>query len=295
MSSGNLTADRRFTVAQSLRADGDFAGAADVIGQALDLAPDWPEGRFALAEALADAGRPDEAAAAYAAYLTVDPTDSMGAGARLTLLGAAPTPGALPPAYITRLFDEYAPRFEAALVERLAYRAPALLRDAVSRVWPQPFGRAFDLGCGTGLAGAAFRDLAAWLGGADLSPAMVKKAEAKKIYDHLETGDMSTALTALAEPCDLIIAADVLVYVGELLPSFTAVRQKLVPGGIFAFTLQWAASGDYVLGREQRYSHGRAYVEHCADAADFEIALIEDAITRQEAGADVPGLLAVLV
>jgi predicted TPR repeat methyltransferase len=294
MSSGNLTADRRYAYAQSLLAQGDAAGAAEVIGQALELAPDWAEGRFALAEALAEAGKSAEAAAAYRAYLALDPADSRGAAPRLTLLGAAPAPAGLPPAYVTRLFDEYAPRFDATLIERLNYRGPELLKAAVTRVWPGLFSRVFDLGCGTGLSGAAFRDVTEWLGGADLSPAMVKKAEAKKIYDHLEAGDMSAALLALDEPCELVIAADVFVYVGELTELFAAVRRKLVPGGVFAFTVQRADDGDYSLGREQRYSHSRAYIERCADAADFEIALLEDVVTRQEAGKDVPGLVAVL-
>ncbi len=295
MSSGNLTADRRFATAQTLRAEGDFAGAADVIGQALELAPGWAEGHFALAESLADSGRPEDAAAAYRAYLVLDSKDSMGAAARLTLLGAAPTPAGLPPAYIARLFDEYAPRFDSALTDRLNYRGPQVLKEAVTRAWPQSFSRVFDLGCGTGLSGAAFRDVAGWLGGVDLSPAMVKKAEAKKIYDHLEASDMSAALLALVEPCELILAADVLVYVGDLAEVFATVRGKLVPGGLFAFTVQRAESGDYALGREQRYSHSRAYIERCADAADFEVALMEDVVTRQEAGKDVPGLVAVLV
>ncbi len=295
MSSGNLTADRRYDYAQSLRADGDFSAAAELIGQALELAPNWAEGRFAFAETLADAGRSEEAAAAYRAYLTVDPGDSMGAAARLTLLGAAPTPANLPAAYVTRLFDEYAPRFDAALTERLNYQGPALLKEAVTRVWPRPFSRVFDLGCGTGLSGAAFRDVAAWLGGVDLSPVMVKKAEAKKLYDQLEAGDMGTALAMLNEQCELILAADVLVYVGDLAPLFALVRDALIPGGLFAFTVQRADAGDYVLGREQRYSHSRAYIERCADAADFEIALIENVVTRQEAGKDVRGLAVVLV
>ncbi len=295
MSSGNLTADRRYDYAQSLRAEGDFSAAAELIGQALELAPNWAEGRFAFAETLADAGRAEDAAAAYQAYLAVDPADSMGAAARLTLLGAAPTPAHLPSAYVTRLFDEYAPRFDAALTERLNYQGPALLKEAVTRVWPRPFSRVFDLGCGTGLSGAAFRDATAWLGGVDLSPVMVKKAEEKKIYDHLEAGDMGTAVASLDDPCELILAADVLVYVGDLAPLFALVRDALVPGGLFAFTVQRAGSGDYALGREQRYSHSRAYIERCADAADFEVALIEDVVTRQEAGKDVPGLLAVLV
>ena len=295
MPSGNPTADRRYAYAQSLRAEGDAAAAADVIAQALELAPAWAEGRFALAEALAEANQVEAAAAAYRAYLAVDAGDSMGAAVRLTLLGAAPAPAQLPPAYVARLFDEYAPRFDAALTERLQYRGPTLLKEAVSRVRPGGFSRVFDLGCGTGLSGAAFRDAADWLGGVDLSPVMIKKAGAKKIYDHLKAGDMTAALAALDRPCDLILAADVLVYVGDLAALFAAVRAKLTRGGLFAFTVQRADGGDYVLGREHRYNHSRAYLERCARGAGFSIECLDDAVTRQEAGKDVPGLVAVLV
>ncbi len=295
MSSGNLTADRRYAYAQALRAEGDWAAAADMIAQALELAPAWAEGRFALAETLAESRQADAAIDAYRAYLAIDPQDSMGAAARLALLGADPAPAHLPPAYVARLFDEYAPRFDAALIERLGYRGPQLLKDAVLRTHPGRFARAFDLGCGTGLAGAAFRDTVDWLGGVDLSPAMVKKAQAKSIYDTLQTGDMGVALASLTQPCDLILAADVLVYVGDLAPVFAAVHDVLTQGGLFAFTVQRTDGASYVLGKEQRYSHSRAYIEAVARNTGFMVAMLENVTARQEAGKDVPGLLAVLV
>ena len=49
-----------------------------------------------------------------------------------------------------------------------------------------------DLGCGTGLAGLAFQPLAARLDGVDLSPAMIEKARARGIYDHLDVADLET-------------------------------------------------------------------------------------------------------
>ena len=295
MSSGNLNADRRYAYAQALRAEGDMTAAADMIAQALELAPAWAEGHFALAEALAESHQPEAAAKAYRAYLMIDPQDSMGAGARLALLGAAPTPTQLPPAYVARLFDEYAPRFDVALTERLGYRAPQLLKGAILRTRTGRFTRAFDLGCGTGLAGVAFRDVTDWLGGVDLSSAMIKKAQAKNVYDMLTTGDMGVALGALDQPCDLILAADVLVYIGDLTAVFAAVHDVLAPGGLFAFTVQRSDTAPYSLGTEQRYSHSRAYIETVARDTGFMISLLEDVSPRQEAGKDVPGLLAVLV
>lgn len=293
MSSGSLTADRRFAYAQGLAAESDFAAAAEVMAQALDEAPAWAEGRFTLAEMLAAAGDRAGAVAAYQAYLQIEPADSMGAAAKLALLGATGTPAALPDAYVQRLFDQYAARFDSALVEKLSYRAPELLRAAITAAAPgRRFARAFDLGCGTGLAGAAIRDLTAWLGGVDLSPAMVRAAEQKRIYDSLESGDMLKAVAALPQPCDLMLAADVLVYCGDIAPLFAVVAGKLT--GLFAFTVQRAEGGAFVLGPEQRFSHSRAYVIETAAKVGLKILTLENAVTRQEKGVDVPGLVAVL-
>lgn len=290
MSSGNLTADRRFTYAMMLRRDGDFDAAADVLRQTLELAPEWAEGRFTLAEVLAEGGRKYDAIEVYEYYLKADPADSMGAAGKIALL-MEKAPETLSAAFITRLFDQYAPRFEKALREHLKYKAPEILRAAVDAARPTgTFARVFDLGCGTGLAGAVFKDRAAWLGGADLSAAMVKGAEAKGIYDQLVVGDMLAALRE-TEPCELILAADVLTYFGDLAPVFAAVRGKL--DGLFAFTVQRCEEG-FALGPEQRFSHSRAYVEKAAANAGFKVLTLEDASSRQEKGKDVPGLIAVL-
>jgi predicted TPR repeat methyltransferase len=295
MSSGNLTADRRFAYAQMLRESGDAAAAADVIVQALELAPQWAEGRFALAETLADAGRTQDAVEAYRAYLARDPADSMGAAVRLALLAATPVPAALPGAYVQRLFDDYAPRFDAALTERLGYRAPEALRAAVAAVAPdRTFAAMLDLGCGTGLAGAAFRPMAKWLEGMDLSPRMIAEAERKHVYDQLAAGDMLTHMKTAHRRFDLIIAADVLVYVGALEDGLQAARKIIAPDGLFAFTVQRHDGAGYVLGAEHRYSHSRAYVEASARGAGFAVTRLDDGVFRQEKGVDVPGLLAVL-
>src|SRR5205085_510552 len=64
---------------------------------------------------------------------------------------------AMSPAYVRALFDQYAPRFDEAL-KGLAYGGPARLREADAKARPDiTFDHMLDLGCGTGLAGAAFR------------------------------------------------------------------------------------------------------------------------------------------
>ena len=149
--------------------------------QALERAPEWLAALFALGDASERLGRRDAAAEAFRNAIAADPSDPFGAAARLALLGASETPEGLPRAYVTRLFDDYAPRFEAHLVGALAYRGPALLIEALDAVAPgRRFASALDVGCGAGLMGVAIRDRVVRLEGVDLAPAMVAKAGAAR-------------------------------------------------------------------------------------------------------------------
>lgn len=296
MSCCDRAAHRRLEFGLALVAEGDPAAAVSVFEQVLELAPDWPAARFALADALHAAGRRDEAVAAYAAYLARDTADVMGAAIRLALLGAAPQPEQLPPAYVKTLFDQYAPRFEESLVGRLGYQAPFQLRAALDAVDPvaAPEGRVLDLGCGTGLAGEALRGRAAWLEGVDLSPAMVEQAGRKGIYDRLEVRDAVAALTGTVDRFDVIVAADVVVYVGNLAPLLSAARRALAPGGRFVFSAQKGAGNGFALGGDHRYSHSVDYLRGGAEAAGFAVERLDEAVYRTEAGMGVPGLIVIL-
>lgn len=290
LASGDLSADRRLEWALASAREGDHEAAADLAAQALELAPGFAAAWFALGEAREALGRRDEAAQAYARAAALRPDDPFGAGARLARLSGA-TPEGLAPAYVRALFDDYAPRFDAHLTGALAYRGPALLRAAVLREGPRRFARALDLGCGTGLSGTAFRDLCATIEGCDLSAAMIAQARAKGVYDALEAGDLSEFLARRdAGCCDLALAADVFVYLGDLAPVFAAVARVLAPGGVFAFTTQAVEGGTWRLLDDLRFGHSRDWLERALAQAGFS-ARIEDASTRRDRGAEVPGFV----
>jgi predicted TPR repeat methyltransferase len=130
LSSGDLMADRRFDFARDLQLKGDRAAAADLLLQATELAPGFASAWFTLGEIRQRRGTREQAIAAFRKARDADPDDRHGAGLRLMLLGAEPL-SAMPPAYVRTLFDQYAPKFEAALVDDLGYRGPALLFKAV--------------------------------------------------------------------------------------------------------------------------------------------------------------------
>jgi predicted TPR repeat methyltransferase len=294
--SGDLAADRRYQWGLGAAESGDFDGARDLFNQALELAPAWAPGWFALAQALEALGRRAEAVEAYSKTLAFDSGDALGAGLRLATLGACAVPATAPRAYVQALFDQYAAKFDRHLVEKLAYRGPQILVDAVERAAPrQIFAHMLDLGCGAGLAGAAFRQKARLRTGIDLSPAMIEQARAKNIYGRLAAADLVEFLTC--EPAgsvDLAIAADVFVYIGDLDPVFSAAARVLTRGGLLAFTAQSFDGDGFRIGDDMRYAHGRDGLISCAERNGFSVAEISAASTRKDRGVDVPGWVAVL-
>jgi predicted TPR repeat methyltransferase len=299
-SSGDLRADRRFLYAEASAAEGDYGAATELLAQCLEIAPDWAPAWFALGAARERLGDLAAAIAAYSRALGNDPADVLGASLALARIGAAELPAAAAPAYIARLFDQYAPRFDAHLINGLSYRAPALLRDAIAEVCahanrPMHFGRALDLGCGTGLAGAAFRDCVEHLEGVDLSSGMVAQVRAKGIYHALHVGDVVAHLRAAPDrSVDLVLAADVLVYIGNLAPLFTQIARVLASGGLFAFTAESHDGYGYFLGGDTRYAHSQKYIEATAREVGLSVLLLNLASTRRNKRAVVPGVIGVI-
>ena len=208
--------------------------------------------------------------------------------------GAAP-PERSAPAYVTALFDLYAPSFDDSLRGFLAYRAPERLVEAVHAVLgPRTVPRVLDLGCGTGLAGPLLRPLAHRLEGVDLSPGMLERAGALGVYDALWVGEITAELAAAPAPYDVLVAVDVLVYFGALEPLFIEAARRLEPGGLFAFTVEKGDAPGYRLQPSARYAHHLDYVRECARAAGLRPVLEREEVLRRQAGQSVLGHVVVL-
>jgi predicted TPR repeat methyltransferase len=300
LSSGDLIADRRYDHAMALRARGDLADAGDLMGQALELAPRFASAWFALGAIRAELGDCSGAIDAFRQARAADPQDRHGAALCLARLGAWDVNDAMSPAYISGLFDQYAPRFDDAL-SRLSYRAPMLLHEAVevaccARGRRMRFGSMLDLGCGTGLAGAAFRPCVDWLVGVDLSPGMIAQARAKGLYDQLAVDGIAPFLAAEAArdaTYHLVVAADVFVYLADLGPVVAWVARVLAAEGIFAFTVETHPGDGVVIGEKLRYAHGAAHARAAVAHAGLTLLELSEASTRLENNRPVPGLLTV--
>jgi predicted TPR repeat methyltransferase len=298
LSSGDLMADRRYEFARDLQLKGDLAASADLLAQAIELAPNFASAWFTLGEIRQQLGEREAAIAAFRNAHAADPGDRHGASLRLIRLGAEELSG-MPTAYVQALFDQYAPRFEASLVDDLGYRGPALLFKAVLSVRaaerkPAFFKRAIDLGCGTGLAAAAFAREVDHFIGIDLSPRMIERARLTGHYAELEIADMLLGLRSKPDAsADLILAADAMVYVADLAPVFAEARRVLVTGGVLAFTTETHDGEAVILGEGLRYAHSVACVRASVEAAGLDLSRLEDLSARNEDNVPAPGLVVV--
>jgi predicted TPR repeat methyltransferase len=298
LSSGDLIADRRFEFARDLQLKGDLPAAADLLEQAIEIAPNFASAWFTLGEIRQRLGQEDAAITAFRQARAFDPQDRHGAAVRLMRLGDEQL-AEMPKGYLQALFDQYAPRFEAALLGDLDYRAPQLLFKAVLSVRlaarkPAFFKRAIDLGCGTGLAASAFAREVDHFIGIDLSPKMLDQARATGLYESLETADMVEALREKPDAsAELVLAADAFVYVSDLLPVLCEVERVLTPGGLIAFTLETHDGDGVVIGAGLRYAHGADYVRETIAAGGLKLASCEAASPRTEDNEPVRGLVVV--
>ena len=255
---------------------------------------------YERALALEKAGLSEEAAGAYRECLALDPDDHAGAAIRIAAMGLGETPPTAGEAYVATLFDQHAEDFEDILVRQLRYGVPKLLADRLEAFEPRRFARALDLGCGTGLAGEALRGRADALIGVDLSEGMVETAFDKGVYDELYIGEAVDFLQTFDEPrpFDLVVATDVVPYLGPLDPLFSAAADRLAADGLFGFSTETLpdavlAGRGFMVGPAQRFHHGEGYVRERLAAQRFAILSVEAITVRMQEGEPAPGHLVV--
>ena len=302
LSSGDLIADRRAEYAHMLAESGDHTDAADLMSQALELVPDWAAGWFRLADYQEKSGRKEAAVAALKKVLELNPDDIFGAGLKLALLGGAETPEQPSSLYVAQLFDDYADRFDKSLVEKLHYTVPEKLAALIAaQAGNQRFAHVIDLGCGTGLFGERIRDKADHLEGFDLSANMLAKAEEKGIYDRLAQADLSLPPEscglfakgkASENRANLVSAADVLMYLGNLDSVFIIASKLIADDGLFAFSVEDGGDeGDFVLRESLRYAHSERYIRQLCKRFGLDILDIHKTTIRNDGGKPVFGIL----
>jgi predicted TPR repeat methyltransferase len=263
----------------ALRESGQWHDAAEAFERALVCGADADTHRYFLAAVRSGSGKP------------ADP------------------PSRPPRAYVEGLFDSYAREFDAHLVHALNYQAHRQLVDGWRRFAAfdvKPDGASLavlDLGCGTGLCAGLVAPWAARLVGVDVSAAMVERARDGGLYQRLEHADLVEFLQRCDERFDLVLAADVLIYVGSLAPVFASARRVMRDGSdgsrpaVLAFSVEAAeddeivdTDGGHVLRPSLRYAHSSAAIERLAAWHGWVVLQMHRAPLREDAGRRVDGL-----
>jgi predicted TPR repeat methyltransferase len=302
-----------------------FTEAVAAYKQALALRPDDVEILYSLGCCCKECGATDEAIGVYSHVLKIDPSykpalnnlaylqhlqddhegavqsyqqlldvdpDHAGAQHMIAALKGETSHAKPPEEYVRSLFDNYSDIFEAHLLGDLDYRAP-------ERLWKlfnhgprkKKYDHCIDLGCGTGLCGELFRGCSEKLTGIDLSPKMVALARQKKIFDTLEEAELIAYFNQAPAPFDLVLAADVFIYLGDLNPVFQAITAACPDTVHICFSIESGEGEDWRLHASGRYSHSHAYILAVAKGNKLEVCRFEQVTLRQEKGGEVKGLV----
>ena len=317
-------------LSEAYRELGDARSAALSACAEYVLRPKEATLRDMLGIAYAQLGLHDEAAGVYAAWLKDEPGHPVASHLLQACRGQADG-DRVPADFLQHYFDGYAESFESKLVDGLEYSVPqALQRLLADRAVAAHSLRVLDAGCGTGLCGVQLRPFAAHLSGVDLSGKSLERARMKAVYDSLHQQDIVEHLRALPPSCcDLIVAADVLIYFGDLAPFMAAAHAALAPGGLLMATTETLRGADAVMegqalpgpqvpqvpsGLEVRnagassaphhrpgfalqasggYGHDDGYVLRTSSAAGFTVDTAAPLALRSELARPVAGLLVV--
>jgi predicted TPR repeat methyltransferase len=242
--------------------------------------------------------RLEEAVASFDKALALKPDLEIAQNNRMLALLELKKVSRIPAHAVRALFDDYSSYYDAAMLEALSYKGPQHLRALLERVRPDVAAplSILDLGCGTGLSGEAFKDLAEGgrLDGIDLSVKMIDEARKRAIYTDFIVDDFESGLAGLDRSYDLAIGADALIYSGDLGPTLTGLKRVLKSGGLFLFTLEKLNSGDWEQTSANRFRHGEAYIRDAAARAGYELVDLTECALRRESREPVAGFAVAL-
>ncbi len=276
---------------QSLERHDDALGSYDnALRHEPGLALAWSQ----RGSILKDQHRLDEATVAFEQAIAHGGDPELN-GYFLAAVAGRQAPGTAPRQCVQGLFDDYAAGFDAHLVGTLKYQGHTVLVENLRALGERRFRCALDLGCGTGLCGPLLRPLVERLVGIDLSPNMLDRARALAAYDALLHAEIGEYLCSTDERYDLVVAADVFIYVGDLEPVFAGVQRVMEPRGVFCFSAERPERDeDLELKPTLRYGQSERYVRELARRHGFDITAFVHRPLREDQQQPVAGYYAYL-
>ncbi len=274
-----------------------FQEAIENYRKALDLSPAFKAAFEGLGICYAELGERDQAIACFNRYLELDPGDNSEAKLRLAQLNAGEIPKRYPTAAMLTTYEKKAQNWDTDIQRPgMEFLGPQHVREMLEEL-KLPQARkldVLDIGCGTGICGEYLRDYAKHLEGVDLSPQMLAQAKKKGYYNKLECADAVGYMQGCKRKFDLIVASGVLILFSDLTPVFQAVARLLKPGGVFVFTLYRSESEAVMVRHNLHFAHSAAYVQEAAQAADLQLALLEQEVHEYDQGEPQAGWVGVL-
>ncbi len=192
--------------------------------------------------------------------------------------------GEFPKNYLINYFNDYAETFEKHLINDLHYSLPKVFSNIINDKYGinYSFKRILDLGCGTGLCGNQIKNKYQSLTGIDISLDMLKKAKEKSIYSELQCCDIVYFLTKTIEKYELIIAGDVLIYIGNLSEVFRLCSNVMIENSRFIFSIEVEKTKNYSAKLTGRYSHNYNYIKKLTQQNNLIIEFSENTKIRKE-------------
>lgn len=251
---------------------GAFEDAADVFLASVRDDAYSPGNVIIYADLLSHYGKPDLALELVQEWQKKDPDNALAAHHVEAHSGAVSERAS--DHYVREVFDNFADSFETTL-KGLDYDAPATISALVKQIHSDKrIGCVVDLGCGTGLLGDLLKPDVDRLVGVDLSPKMLDHARQKMVYDSIFESEIAAFLQSGNEaPFDLITAAEVMNYIGDVQPVIDAAADTLKPGGLFIGTFEVLDGGSgtgFKLLSNGRYAHQETYLKTVWEAAGLD-------------------------
>lgn len=213
--------------------------------------------------------------------LAVQPHDAASRFMLQALRGEHQAPAACPE-YAQDLFNHYAIHYDKHMQDVLEYGIPHRLWQLFHQNEVHTYERALDLGCGTGLSGMVLRPISRHLTGVDLAAKMLAVARGKGIYDELVEAELLAFLQQSTGHYDLVVAADVLPYLGDLAPLLQAMQARLTPAGVFWFTTEISMTAPWVLQNSMRFCHHAEYIQNVCQQYGYLVMHQETVVARKQ-------------
>ncbi len=272
-----------------------FDNAITQLKQCITLDPNRAEAFFSLGTLYTETMQPQNALEAFEKSIALDASIKPKATYFISALKRDSSNNDNEYNHVKKLHDNHASTFDSHLQNKLGYKIPNILFNEYQHLKSADKDNdkisILDLGCGTGLCGIEFKDIPSHITGVDLSPGMIEKAKLTNTYDELVTDELYHYLINNNDKTDLILSADVFIYVGNIDDIIPACAKLLNEGGLMIFSVEATKNVDYKLRVSGRYSHSKEYIERLARQSKLKIVTTKPVVIRKEIDKNIDGFV----